>query len=59
MSLGQINKFTGQIRAKGWLVKDFIAHIGRSQDWYFRQVRADEKTKMRLKLMIKGLDEKC
>jgi len=52
-------KQTGQIKAKGWLVSEFLIHIGHSYDWYHRQCKqGKEKPMIRLELMIKGLDEK-
>jgi len=51
-------KFTGKINAKGWNVKDFLSHIGRSPDWYYRQSRQEGAVLVRLNLMIKGLEEK-
>ncbi len=52
-------KQTGQIKSKGWQVSEFLIHIGRSYDWYHRQCKqAEEKSILRLELMIKGLSEK-
>jgi hypothetical protein len=59
MSNQYTTKYTGQIKSKGWQVSEFLLYIGRSYDWYHRQCKlGEEKSILRLTLMIKGLDEK-
>jgi len=50
--------FTFTLKEKGWKIKDFLAHIGHSYDWYHNQCKGDEKKQLRLMLMIKAVERK-
>ena len=51
--------FTASIHLKGWEVREFLKHIGRSENWYYRNCKRGEVEGRRLSLMISGIEDKA